>query len=185
MSEMRDRKEFVKRTKEILKKEFYNFVHKDREVTFLLNCLLGLIVTVSEIEKAEGNKVLDGEIDDKFLALIPKKIGFVNEKDGVDEDLGLINKKTVAELNIHVCHWDELSRKKKSWLLSKIRNGIAHLNIEWENDNEKIKAIKLWNKPFGPKNAKKKDFEIIFEIEKLRKFAIGLSTKYLNSKKTR
>lgn len=177
MSEMRDRKEFVERTKEILEKEFHNFIDKDREVTFLLNCLLGLIVTVSAIEKTEGNKVLDDKIDDEFLALIPKTIGFVNKKNAVDENSDLINKKTLTELNIQVGHWDDLKREKKSWLLDKIRNGIAHLNIKWVNVDEKIMAITLWNKPLGKKYAQKKDFEITFEIEILRKFAITISEK--------
>jgi len=181
---MRYKEDFVKRTKEILEKEFHNFKDKDREVTFLLNCLLGLIVTVSAIEKTEGNKVLDDKIDDddEFLALIPKTIGFVDKKNAVNEKSDLIKKKTVTKLNIQVGHWEDLKREKKSWLLDMIRNGIAHLNIEWENDNEKISAIKLWNKPFDKKYAKKKNFEILFEIEQLKNFAIELSKEYLPKK---
>lgn len=182
MSVMRGREDFIQRTKEIFEDSYRDFEPKDREVTFLMNCLLGLIVTVSEIEKTEGNKVLDDNIDDEFLALIPKTMGFVDKKNAVDEKSDLIKKKTVTNLNIQVGHWEDLRREKKSWLLDNIRNGIAHLNIEWENDNEKITAIRLWNKPFGKKYAKKKNFEITFEIEILKTFAITISNKYLTEK---
>ena len=68
--------DFIKRTKEILKENFQSFEEKDREVTFLLNCLLGLIVTISENEKTE-KKVFKDNIDNDFLTMIPNKIGFV------------------------------------------------------------------------------------------------------------
>ena len=182
MSNMRYKEDFVERTINILEKEFHNFKDKDREVTFLLNCLLGLIVTVSAIEKTEKDKFLDEKIDDELLILIPKTIGFVkNKKNSVNEKLDL-TKETGTKLKINISDWYDLKKETKKWLLGKIRNGISHLNIEWENDNEKIKAIKLWNKPFGPKYAKKKDFEISFEIEKLKKFAIEISQKYLFEK---
>ncbi|UCE46511.1 MAG: hypothetical protein JSW47_12915 [Phycisphaerales bacterium] len=43
--------EFIQRTHELLDKSFHDFAKEDREVTFLMNCLLGLIVTLSENEK--------------------------------------------------------------------------------------------------------------------------------------
>ena len=53
MSEIKDREEFVKRTREILEKKYAYFKKdEDREVTFLLNCLLGTIVAVSESKKS-------------------------------------------------------------------------------------------------------------------------------------
>ena len=73
--------EFVKRTKEILEENFQFFQEKDREVTFLLNCLLGLIVTISENEKRKNN-VFRGAIDPDFLNLIPEKIGFIEKNKG-------------------------------------------------------------------------------------------------------
>ena len=77
MSEIRDRKDFVKRTKEILKGKYDYFKEEeDREVTFLLNCLLGTVVAVSESK----NNNLNGNIDDKFLELFPDEIGFLKTK---------------------------------------------------------------------------------------------------------
>ena len=52
--------EFIKRTKEILEGNFQILEEKDREVTFLLNCLLGLIVTISENEKRYKQKLCLG-----------------------------------------------------------------------------------------------------------------------------
>ncbi len=167
--------EFIKRTNEILQVDFHRFEEKDREVTFLLNCLLGLIVTVSENEN-QKLKVFKGKIDDDFLALVPDKIGFVEEIQ-VNNSFDLTDK-CVTKLNARVGHKNDLKRKDKFWLLNKIRNGIAHQNIEGVNEEKKWVGVRLWNKP----NAKMKDFEIVFTIEELRKLATELSNKYLTEK---
>jgi hypothetical protein len=167
--------DFVKRTNEILKENFRNFKEeKDREVTFLLNCLLGLIVAISENEKIE-KKVFNDNIDDDFLAMIPNKIGFV-ERDRVDDDLTNVN---LVKLNIKVGHKEDLKGKNKLWLINKIRNGIAHQNIEGINENKRWIGVRLWNNT----NDSKKDFEIIFTIEELKNLAIALSDKYLEENK--
>lgn len=162
--------DFVKRTKEILEGNFQFFEEKDREVTFLLNCLLGLIVTISENEKRK-EKVFKGNIDTDFLTLIPDKIGFV-ERRQVDDDL---TNPDLTELNVKVGHKYDLKKKSKLWLINKIRNGIAHQNIEGINANDKWTGVRLWNS----NNDSRKDFEIIFVIEELKRFAIALSDKYL------
>ena len=167
--------EFIQRTYEILRKDFHHFKDEDKEVTFLMNCLLGLIVTVSEEENRKLN-VFKGKIDNDFLGLVPKKIGFV-EGIQVDDNFDL-TLKSVTELNAPIGHRDDLKRKDKFWFLNKIRNGIAHQNIAGINKGKKWVGVRLWNKP----NAKMKDFEIIFTIKQLRKFAIEISKKYLSEK---
>lgn len=163
--------DFIKRTKEILEENFQSFEEKDREVTFLLNCLLGLIVTISENEKTE-KKVFKDNIDNDFITLVPDKIGFV-KRNRVDVDLTHVD---LTELNVKVGHKEDLKRKNKFWLIKKIRNGIAHQNIEGINENDKWIGVRLWNNT----NTFKKDFEIIFTIEELKSFAIALSDKYLD-----
>jgi len=81
----------------------------------------------------------------------------------------------LTELNVKVSHKDDLKKKSKLWLINKIRNGIAHQNIEGVNENGKWIGVRLCNK----NNDSKKDFEIVFAIEELKRFAITLSNKYL------
>jgi hypothetical protein len=167
--------DFIKRTKEILEENFQNFEEKDREVTFLLNCLLGLIVTISENEKTE-KKVFKDNIDNDFLTMIPNKIGYV-KRDRVDDDLTNVD---LTELSVKVGHKKNLKGKNKLWLINKIRNGIAHQNIEGINENDRWIGVRLWNNT----SASKKDFEIIFTIEELKNLAIALSDKYLDEENT-
>jgi outer membrane protein assembly factor BamD (BamD/ComL family) len=79
----------VKRTKEILQNYYPTFEQEDREVTFLMNCLLGLIIAITEAEKID-EKILRGKIDEKFIRNIPDKVGFIQLKiidlDLVDKD---------------------------------------------------------------------------------------------------
>ena len=166
--------EFIKRTKEILEGNFHVFEEKDREVTFLLNCLLGLIVTISENEKKK-EKVFEGNIDTNFLTLIPDKIGFVG-RNQADDDL---TNTDLTEVSVKVGHKDDLKKNSKLWLINKIRNGIAHQNIEGINENDRWIGVRLWNT-----NNSKKDFEIIFVIEELKRFAIALADKYLEDERT-
>ena len=173
MTAIRDRNDFVRRTIEILELEFTPFEERDREVTFLLNCLLGTIVSVSEYENKAKKKLLTSRIDNDFLASIPDKIGFLRKVKNGDDLISA----DIDSINFKVGHKTDLKEKTKIWLLKKIRNGIAHLNIEWENDNGKCKAIRLWNEP----RSEVKDFEVVFTIEELKEFAITLSKKYLKA----
>jgi hypothetical protein len=168
--------DFVKRTREILQEKFRQFEQDGREVTFLLNCLLGLIVTVSENAQNANPKleVFKDNLDDDFLALVPDKIGFV-EQIQVDDNFDLTETSPTL-LNAQVRHKADLKGKNKLWLLKKIRNAIAHQNIQAVNEAGKWVGVRLCNKP----NAKTKNFEVVFKIDELRKFAIELSNKYLS-----
>jgi len=172
MTAIKDYKiDFIKRTKEMLEENYESFKEKDKEVTFLLNCLLGLIVSISENEK-KGNEVFKGNIDDDFLILLPDKIRFVEDKQ-MTNDLTNIN---LNELNvkIKISHKNALKGKSKLWLINKIRNGIAHQNINGINEDGRWVGVRLQNS-----NNSKKDFEIIFTIAELKKLAIALADMYL------
>jgi len=162
--------DFIKRTQEILLEHYQHFEDKDREVTFLLNCLLGLIITIAENKKREET-IFKGNIDEQFLSLIPDRVGFIDSKK-LNIDL---TEKDLTEVTINVGHKNDLKKKAKSWFLNKIRNGIAHQNIEQINEDEKWIGVRLWNIDYD----RKKNFEIIFTIEELKKLAIELSRKYL------
>ena len=124
--------DFIQRTREILEANYQSFENKDREVTFLLNCLLGLIVTISENEKRE-KKIFKDNINDDFLTIIPDKVGFV-ESYRVDDDLTSTD---LTELNVKVGHKNDLKGKSQLWFINKIRNGIAHQNIKGINEDKK------------------------------------------------
>lgn len=165
MSEIRSKSDFINRTKDILELEFKHMAEQDREVTFLLNCLLGTIVAVLESE--EGKKQLKGNVDGEFITLLPDEIGFI--KKPLEQD-SLINV-TTGSIKFEVGNKADIKSVPKSWLLKKIRNGIAHLNIEWKNEGGQCKAIRLWNEP----KPQIRDFEIVFTVEELREFAVRLS----------
>jgi len=169
MTELKNYKiDFIKRTNEILEDNFESFREKDREITLLLNCLLGLIVTISENEKKE-KKVFKNNIDDCFLALIPDKLGFIVNKK-VETDL--ISEQN-ATLTVSIGHKKDLKGRSQLWFINKIRNCIAHQNIEAINDDGKWVGVRLWN----TKNSTK-DFEIIFTVKELKSFATTLSERY-------
>lgn len=163
--------DFIKRTKEILERKYQDFENEDREVTFLLNCLLGLIITISENEKKKQT-VFIGNIDESFMKLIPNKIGFIDnhkfDKDFTNSDL--------TELNLKIGHKADLKGKDKLWFIKKLRNGIAHQNIQGVNENNIWTGVRLWNS-----NNSRKDFEIVFTIEELENLAIKLSDIYLSN----
>jgi hypothetical protein len=172
MSAIEDYKiDFIKRTKEILEGGYKDFEEKDREVTFLLNCLLGLVVGVSENEKRE-NRIFQGNIDDSFLKLIPEKIGFI-EKSQYKNDL---TNKDLTTLDLLVRHKNDLKMKKKLWFINKIRNCIAHQNISGVNENGQWIGVRLWNE-----NSSMKDFEIILTVEETKNLAIALANEYLKN----
>lgn len=174
MAEIKNYKiDFIKRTNEILTTEYQNFKEIDREVTFLLNCLLGLIVTISENEQ-EKLRVFKGKIDDEFLSLIPDKVGFI-QRNKLGTNIDLTETSSVSE---NVGHKDELMEQDKLWFINKIRNGIAHQHIEGVNDDGNWVGVHLWNT-----NNSFKDFEIVFSIDELKLFATTLSDKYLNDQK--
>jgi hypothetical protein len=115
-----------------------------------------------------------GKIDDVFLCNLPEKIGFTikssNKVNLSDSDLTKIETK--------VGHKNDLKNYTKLWFVNKLRNGIAHQNIEGINEDEVWIGLKLWNT-----NNDLIDFEIIFTIEELKKLALKIADDYLKSSK--
>ncbi|MGA2782434.1 MAG: HEPN family nuclease [Smithella sp.] len=163
--------EIVKRTKEILQDFYPTFIKEDREVTFLMNCLLGLIIAITEAEKID-KKLLRGKIDEEFIRNIPDKVGFIQLK-RIDLDLA---DKDLTEINLNVGHKSDLLGRYKLWFITRLRNCIAHQNIYGINEDSKWICVRLWNI-----NNSKKDFEIVFTIDELKNYAIELATKYLET----
>ena len=175
MSEMKNRKDFVQKTNEMLRDNWEYLRDKDREVTFLLNCTLGLIVAIAEDKEVAKNSfktLFKDNFDRTFINLLPKRIGFVDSNGMVCDDLTVYG----VGVNVFVGHKDDLVEKDAPWLLKKIRHGIAHLNIKFENEGGQIQTIRLWNNPIHNKSLR--DFEVVFEIKELRDFATTLSDKY-------
>jgi hypothetical protein len=172
MSEIKNYKiDIVKRTNEILVDFYPIFKEDDREVTFLMNCLLGIIIAITENEKDSRN-YLRGNIDDDFIKFIPENIGFIIAKN-INEDLTNFD---LIEINVKVGHKLNLIGRDKFWLLSKIRNCIAHQNIFGINENGQWIGVRLWNM-----NNSKKDFEIVFTIDELKSYAIELASKFIST----
>lgn len=164
--------DFVKRTKDLVLKNFDKFKDEDSEVTFLLNCLLGLIVSVSENEK-KSNKTFKGKIDDDFLLNLPDKIGFIINNSNDNE----ISNTNLFEINTKIGHKDDLKTRTKLWFINILRNCIAHQNIQAINDDTKWVGLKLFN----TNNSDVKDFEIIFTIQELKDLSIKIAEEYLKS----
>jgi len=165
--------EFVERTRDLLNNNFSDFKDKDREVTFLLNCLLGLIVNVSENEK-KTNLTFKGKINDDFLLNLPEKIGFIIKS----SDKHNLTDSNLTKIDTKVGHKDDLKECTKLWFVNKLRNGIAHQNIEGINDNDVWTGLKLWNT-----TNELIDFEVIFTIEELKKLTLKIADDYLESSK--
>jgi hypothetical protein len=172
MSEIKNYKiEFVERTKDLLNDNFSDFKNKNKEVTFLLNCLLGLIVIVSENEK-KSNLTFNGKIDDDFLLNLPEKIGFTIK----DSSKNNLTDGNLTQIITKIGHKNDLKKHNKIWFVNKLRNGIAHQNIEGINDNGNWIGLKLWNT-----NNNSTDFEIVFTIDELKKLALKIAEDYLLS----
>jgi hypothetical protein len=164
--------DFVARTKQLIDQNFAKFNSEDLEVTFLLNCLLGLIITVLENEKRKS-KAFTGKIDDDFLSYIPQRVGYLGKSQ--DIDLTLENS---TDIQTKVEHYESLKTQDKIWFINKLRNGIAHQHIQPINQDGKWVGIKLWNV-----NINKKDFEIIFTIDQLKSLSIKIADVYFNFNK--
>ncbi len=164
--------EFVRRTKEILNEHYPYFEQKDREVTFLLNCLLGLIIT--SFENAPKDKGLfNSEIDGEFLELLPDEVGYLKIGQ-IEEDL--ISEET-KNINLKIYHKSDLRGEiNKLNIIRLIRNAIAHQNMEAINEDGNWIGIKIWNM-----NRKVKNFEAIFSNNEIKVLANYIAEEYLRN----
>lgn len=165
--------DIVQRTTEILNDHFLKLEDKDREATFLMNCLLGIVVAISENKKI-SQSIFNIPIDDDFISMIPEKFGFITSYDNVKEltDIRLLKR------TVNIGHKIDLKSKSKIWFINRVRHAIAHQNIKAINEDDKWVGVILYNKP-----KEVIDFEIEFDIDELKEFALKLGNIYLDELK--
>ncbi|MFC6225633.1 HEPN family nuclease [Hymenobacter artigasi] len=168
--------DIVKRTQYLLKES--RVFADDYEVTFLVNCLLGLLVAANEFDNRNGKKLRDKNLSTSLLNDIPETLRFIS--------INSITKRISVE-NDNVS-WQILDKNalstdaKKSdynlgWFLGKLRNGIAHQHIEAINTEGKWTGIKLWNESERGGT----DFVIVFSILSLKKLTLSVADIYLTT----
>jgi hypothetical protein len=189
-------KEFVERTIRLLEELEPKAKEIELEVSFLLNCLLGMVVSVLE----NLNKLDKGQYDKSLFSIklnseelkeiIPTKIKCIKndeiirefrDKFNQNEFLKNIEKNEIIidSTKIEFLDTDTLLNYDLKWLLNKIRNGIAHQNIMPTSENKKWQGIRIWNY----NQSGLKDFAIEFNVNELRKFSLMVANKYLESLK--
>jgi hypothetical protein len=181
--------EFVKRTKELLEKKYEQIREIEQlEVTFLINCLLGLIVAV--VENHKKATIFKGNIDIPFADKIPDKVWYL-KKNQEQKDIYKILKEAKDESThclIKEVSYDDFTIKTKSDLkkgyaksdfIAKLRNAIAHQNIFVGSKDKQCETVKMWNEWNGYI-----DFEIEFTIEELLKLALYIAKEYLTLKRS-
>lgn len=158
MSEIKKDKydtEFIKRTKLIIKK-----YQGEYEITLLLNCLLGLIILPSEYYRKKKLKNFDVDLNSfkELINLLPN--GYTFDPTIYDSKLKKQNP----------------DKKTLKVFLKKIRNGIAHQNIEPKNIEGKWVGITI--KDINKNNHI--ELDIYFDIVNFKKFVLLISNEYLN-----
>ncbi len=146
---------FPKRTRDLLVSFNKREVDYELDVTFLINCLLGLIIAAVETSKKDN--VITGKVDNELINILPEEVKIP------DSNKVLAKTKTTELLK-----WDKLD------VLKKIRNGIAHQHIKPDNSNGEWKGIKLWNM-----KGNKKNFELHLNIGQLHELALYITKHYL------
>lgn len=162
--------DIVKRTKELIESQYQNIERQDSlEFTFLINCLLGLVVAVAEGDVKEFKK----PIDDDFLSYIPREIGFFKK--------GFVRVKNILENprieTPQLYGWNDLKGQSKEWFVGKLRNAIAHQHIAPIPEQEDVMwaGVKMWNEPIDGIV----DFEIHLTKEELKNLAIKIAEDYI------
>ena len=148
--------EFPTRTLKLLNSFQEANIDYNLNVTFLMNCLLGLIVTA--VENSNRRKLIKGNVDDQLLNFLPDELEFIIS----DQALSFHPKKL-------------LKSKGKLSVLKKIRNGIAHQHVEPHNRNNNWVGVTLWN--VTPKE--EIDFRISLTTTQLNSLAIHITNNYL------
>lgn len=178
-------KEFVERTLKLMDECYETAKSKELEVTFVLNCLLGLIIaTYEQLDLCEGKFFNKRLSDDDVLTFVPEKIARV--------DFGEFNRRFKTELNKKSLIGqleDEISIESKIYVqkyklaknltlkefIRNIRNGIAHQNLRATSSSEHWEGIRIWNH----NKDGIKDFEVEFKINQLKKFAKFIGLKFI------
>lgn len=126
------------------------------EVTFLMNCLLGLVDVVSEKHKDK----IKGKLVSDFSKHLPKNFK------------GQINEKVKEFIEINDSQFKEIQAE---YFIKKLRNGICHQHIEAFPKDGKWESVIIKDFDVGKKNKDSQNFEITLTIEQLKNLAIAIS----------
>jgi hypothetical protein len=148
-------KEFVERTRHILKR--YKGKYK---LSNAINCTLGLIVLPNEMLGESRNPIWDTPIAD------------------IDE-LSYLRIQTFEPIQRKRNGTAEYYPKTLKILLKKIRNGLAHQNIQPINTNQTFTGIIIRNYYCDSPVNSDLDLEIEFNREELENFGLFIAGKYL------
>lgn len=178
-------KEFVERTLKLLDECFDDVKSKDLEVTFLLNCLLGLIVaTYEQLDLCQGDFFEKRLAETDILQFVPTKIAKVDFKEFNKRLKDEINKKSLIgqlpetisiESEIVIQGFKMAKNLTLKEFIKNIRNGIAHQNLMATSQSENWAGVRIWNH----NNHGIKDFEVEFSIAQLKKFAHFIGKSFL------
>lgn len=125
--------EFPKRTLRLLQSFKERNIDYSLDITFLMNCMLGLLVTA--VEKAKVANLFSGKVDDGLILLLPEKVELLK----IVNIKGEMKRKLTEVSKSELLTWDKLR------LLLKIRNGIAHQHINPINKEGSWVGITIWN----------------------------------------
>ena len=107
-----------------------------------------------------------------FLNLIPDEVGYIENYKNINS-LSLIGN---TNISIPILCKNNMKNKMQSWYVNKIRNCIAHQNIEAINENQKWEKVRMWN--INPSMGR--DFEVIYDCYLLKQFGIYIAQLFMN-----
>ena len=182
-------RDFVGRTIKLLKNNTEIAKKDGLEVTFFLNCLLGLIVSTSEnLDRCKSRFFEKRICDVEIIEFIPEKVAQIDFSQTFRKYVSEVNKKSLigqlhekfnVETAIEIQKYKLVKNLTLHKFLKKIRNGVAHQNISPTNQKGEWKGLRIWNhNSYGIK-----DFEVEFTINQLKDFAIFIGEKYLEETK--
>jgi hypothetical protein len=162
--------DIIGNTLDILTAQYNFFESQGREFTFLVNCLLGIIVAINENENSNVTSNFNFNIDHDFINYIPENIRFIDERDlkSKFEQVNILEGS--ISLNLNVKNKNDLLGKSLKWFLGKVRNAIAHQNIESINHENEWIGVKFHNK-----GKYWIDFEVEFTKDELKALCIRLA----------
>jgi len=150
--------EFPQRTLKLLKSFQDKNIDYELNITFLMNCLLGLIVTA--VENSERRELIIGNVDDELLNFLPNNVELK------------IGNQSLANYTKVI-----LKTRGKLSVLKKIRNAIAHQHVEPHNRDNNWVGVTLWN--VNPQN--EIDFRIGLTTAQLNSLANYITNHYLQA----
>jgi len=133
------------------------------EITQLINSALGLIILPYEkiIKKNPKDRNCQGTQGNTSGKWWNKKVSQIPELSFLNNKIGYNDYNQFLDITV-----------------AKIRHGLAHQNIHFVNNNNKIEKIIIWNCPLGNKP---KDLEIEFETGEFRDFVLYIANSYIQA----